>query len=83
VTRDDFRRGADAVRSLPLETVLEVTVVHANVRKQGVPLRRNYIWRPIVAIPFSPKISDQEVAVTWTALESLNETLNELDNLLA
>jgi len=50
---------------------LTLKITHTNVRKQGLQLRRNFIWRPLVAVPYSPKMSDQEVTVTWTALESL------------
>jgi hypothetical protein len=53
------------------DTKLKLTVIHTNVRKEGVQLRRNFIWRPIVAIPYSPRMSDQQVTVTWRALRSL------------
>jgi len=50
---------------------LELEILHTAVRLQGVQLRRNIIWRPMVEVPLELPPGLYQLDVTWRAVAGL------------
>ena len=51
--------------------VLALEIAHTAVRTQGVQLRRNIRWRPMVEVPLDLPAGSYTLEVTWRAVDKL------------
>ena len=68
--------GPDKVKPLRLVRKghgVTLEIVHTRVREQGVQLRRNIRWRPMVEVPLDLPSGSYTLQVTWRGVESLTE----------
>jgi len=52
---------------------LRLDIVHTRVREQGIQLRRNIQWRPMVSVPLDLPCGAYTLHVTWRAVESMSD----------
>ena len=55
------------------ENQIELEVIHSSIASQGVKLRRNIRWRPMVQVPLELPVGHYQLMVIWRALETVPE----------